>query len=167
MYLFVGKSVKILMAVLTYVYASESMLGGCFLFKLGTKYPLKAKYLDMLLYSFPNTYSSTGRTPQPSWQAAKYNLWLVLDWFVDFMKGPVKKNSPLSPNDDNSYIASALKNSWITVNLPWEIFLKCLNIGFSEKKLNPNYCFIVNFIFLHSFFILFSTDWNTLLVAWK
>lgn len=94
------------MAALTSVYASDSMLGGYFVFKLGTKYPLKAKYLDVLLYSFPNTYGSTGRTLWPSWRAAKYNLWLVLNWFVDFMKGPVKKNSLLSPKDDNSYIFS-------------------------------------------------------------
>lgn len=43
MYLFVGKSVNILITVLAYVYASESMLRGCFVFKSGTEYALKTK----------------------------------------------------------------------------------------------------------------------------
>lgn len=41
MYLFVGKSVNILITVLAYVYASESMLRGCFVFNSGTEYARK------------------------------------------------------------------------------------------------------------------------------
>lgn len=54
MYFFVGKSVHILIAVLTHVYASESVLWACFVLKLGTKYTPKAKRWAMLLSSFPN-----------------------------------------------------------------------------------------------------------------
>lgn len=159
--LFAGKSVKIFLAVLTYVYASESMLWGCFVFKLGTKYPLKSKH-RATLSSFPNAFNSTERRLWPSWWAAKYNLWLVLNWFVDFTKGPVKKNHPPSPNNDNSYIASVLKNSWTTVNLSWETFLKCLKIALSKKETGLKLLFgssfwfslcFVHFIF-HWFFML-------------
>lgn len=154
-----GKASEHLDCCLTYVYASETMLWGCFGLKLRTKYPLTAKHWSVVPSSFPKTYDSTERTLRPSWCAAKCNLWLVSDEFVDFMKGPVKKNSPLSPTDDNSYVVSAPKNSWITLSLSWEIFLKRLKTALSKKKQGSGYCLVDRFGFLHALFILFSTAW--------